>query len=70
MPLMMVGGLFLCFEGVEKLVHKILHKEEAAAHSPVITSPDLSEDELLAVEQEKLLTLVQLQTLLILLEHV
>lgn len=54
MPLMVIGGLFLCFEGVEKLVHKYLHQEEAAAHSPVITSPDLSEDELLAAEQGKI----------------
>ena len=32
-PLMMLGGAFLCFEGVEKLAHKFLHsKEEDAAH--------------------------------------
>jgi predicted DNA repair protein MutK len=31
-PLLMVGGLFLCFEGVEKLVHKFLHRAEDAAH--------------------------------------
>jgi predicted DNA repair protein MutK len=24
-PLLMVGGAFLCFEGVEKLAHKLLH---------------------------------------------
>lgn len=28
-PLLMVGGAFLCFEGFEKVAHKILHKEEA-----------------------------------------
>lgn len=54
MPLMVIGGLFLCFEGVEKLVHKYLHKDEAAAKSPVITSPDLSEAQLLEVEQGKI----------------
>ncbi len=27
-PLLMIGGAFLCFEGVEKLVHKLLHPEE------------------------------------------
>jgi predicted DNA repair protein MutK len=27
-PLMMVGGAFLCFEGVEKLAHKFLHGRE------------------------------------------
>src|SRR5688500_11404001 len=33
MPLMMFGGLFLCYEGVEKLLHKMLHgKAEDEAH--------------------------------------
>src|SRR5690606_36426221 len=27
-PLMMAGGAFLCYEGVEKLVHKFLHRHE------------------------------------------
>lgn len=54
MPLMMIGGLFLCFEGVEKLVHKYLHKDEAAEHSPVITQPELTEEQLVAVEQGKI----------------
>ena len=32
-PLLMAGGLFLCYEGVEKLVHKMLHgKAEVEAH--------------------------------------
>jgi Protein of unknown function (DUF808) len=26
-PLMMIGGAFLCFEGVEKLAHKLLHSK-------------------------------------------
>lgn len=54
MPLMMVGGLFLCFEGVEKLVHKALHANEPEAHSPVVTQPQLTEEQLLAVEQDKI----------------
>ena len=29
-PLMMIGGVFLCFEGVEKLAHKLLHFEVLA----------------------------------------
>ena len=29
-PLLMLGGLYLCFEGVEKLAHKFLHPAEAA----------------------------------------
>jgi predicted DNA repair protein MutK len=28
LPLLMIGGLFLCYEGVEKLAHKLLHSEE------------------------------------------
>lgn len=28
-PLLMLGGLFLCFEGVEKLFHQYFHHEEA-----------------------------------------
>lgn len=27
-PLLMLGGAFLCFEGVEKLLHKLLHRNE------------------------------------------
>src|SRR5690606_37256375 len=30
-PLMMIGGAYLCYEGVEKLAHRFLHKEEAPA---------------------------------------
>lgn len=29
-PLLMAGGAFLCFEGVEKVLHKVLHAEETA----------------------------------------
>ena len=31
-PLLMLGGLFLCFEGVEKVTHKLLHADEDAKH--------------------------------------
>lgn len=27
LPLLMIGGAYLCFEGVEKLLHKFLHKK-------------------------------------------
>ena len=27
-PLLMIGGLYLCYEGVEKLAHKLFHKDE------------------------------------------
>jgi predicted DNA repair protein MutK len=31
-PLLMIGGAYLCYEGVEKLAHKFLHKKEEAQH--------------------------------------
>lgn len=39
LPLLMVGGAFLCFEGFEKLAHKFLHsKEEDEAHHKEVVS--------------------------------
>ena len=37
-PLMMIGGVFLCFEGVEKLAHKLLHSkvEDDAYHAKIV----------------------------------
>ncbi len=31
-PLMMIGGAYLCFEGIEKIAHKWLHKDEVEEH--------------------------------------
>jgi predicted DNA repair protein MutK len=33
-PLLMLGGIYLCFEGAEKLAHKFLHKPGANSHQP------------------------------------
>ncbi|MCG5053095.1 MAG: DUF808 domain-containing protein [Myxococcales bacterium] len=55
-PLLMLGGAFLCFEGVEKLVHKWLepHKaHEDHAQALVAASAD-SESALLALETDKI----------------
>ncbi len=40
-PLLMLGGAFLCFEGFEKVMHKLLHHEADAEHDsdPVPTDP-------------------------------
>lgn len=42
-PLLMIGGAFLCFEGVEKLAHKFLHKQaheaEVQQHVQAIADP-------------------------------
>ena len=39
-PLLMIGGLYLCFEGVEKLAHKFLHsaEEDATSHAEEIAA--------------------------------
>ena len=54
-PLLMVGGLYLCFEGFEKIAHSVLHKEAAVQHkqqlSAALADP---EADLLALEQEKI----------------
>lgn len=44
-PLLMLGGLFLCFEGVEKLFHKPSHDEALAA-----PKKSMEQDESLTVE--------------------
>jgi predicted DNA repair protein MutK len=54
-PLLMVGGGFLCFEGCEKLAHKLFHgKEELEAdkqrHLSAVANPEV---DLVAVEKEK-----------------
>ena len=54
-PLLMIGGAFLCFEGVEKLAHKYLHPAEDAAHraelNRALTDP---EADLMALEKRKI----------------
>jgi uncharacterized protein len=55
-PLLIIGGLFLCFEGVEKLAHKFLHsKAEDEAHRAKLTQAlaDPNAD-LAAVERDKI----------------
>ncbi|WP_277073556.1 DUF808 domain-containing protein [Simonsiella muelleri] len=43
-PLLMIGGAYLCFEGVEKLLHKFLHKKDEI-HTETSTLPKNGEDE-------------------------
>jgi uncharacterized protein len=55
-PLLIVGGLFLCFEGVEKLAHKFLHsKEEDDAHHAQLTTALADPNvDVAAVERDKI----------------
>jgi len=55
-PLMIIGGAFLCFEGVEKLAHKLPHSTTTgdARHSnSPLASADPSADNVTALEQDK-----------------
>jgi predicted DNA repair protein MutK len=55
-PLMMIGGAFLCYEGVEKLAHKFLHsKDEDDAHKAELTRALADEKtDVLAWENDKI----------------
>ncbi len=55
-PLLMVGGLFLCFEGVEKLAHKYLHSkdEDDKNHAELLKAVSRSAEELAAFEKDKI----------------
>jgi predicted DNA repair protein MutK len=55
-PLLMVGGLFLCFEGFEKLAHKLMHSkaEDAAHHAQLTEALVKPEVDLVAFEKDKI----------------
>ena len=54
--LLMAGGLFLCFEGVEKLAHKFLHdpEEEAAHKAEMVKALADSNIDVAAMEKRKI----------------
>lgn len=55
-PLLMLGGLFLCFEGTEKLAHKFLHSaaEDEAHHAEQLAALADAQVDLVALEKEKI----------------
>ena len=55
-PLLMLGGLFLCFEGVEKLMHSLgAHKAEDTKHHDELARAVANEQlDLVAYEREKI----------------
>ena len=55
-PLLMIGGAFLCFEGVEKLAHRLMHsKAEDEAHRSELTRAlEDPQIDLLALERERI----------------
>src|SRR5574343_256284 len=56
MPLLMLGGLYLCLEGVEKLAHKWLHsaEEDAVHHAGELAAMADANVDLAAFEAEKI----------------
>jgi len=55
-PLLMVGGAYLCFEGFEKLAHKFMHsaEEDKAHHDGLVDALSKPEVDLVAFEKEKI----------------
>ena len=55
-PLLMLGGLYLCFEGFEKISHKFLHsaEDDAAHHQELVEHLADPSVDLVAFEKEKI----------------
>ena len=56
MPLLMLGGFYLCLEGVEKLLHKWLHsaEDDAAHHAQEVAALADADIDLAAFEADKI----------------
>ena len=54
-PLLILGGLYLCFEGCEKIAHTFLHSSDAHAHEREMESALADRDvDLVAIERAKI----------------
>ena len=55
-PLLMAGGLFLCYEGAEKIAHRLLHSpaEDSAAHAALVGAMNDPAVDLVAFEKDKI----------------
>ena len=56
LPLLMIGGAFLCYEGFEKLAHRFLHSagEDAAHHAALVKGVSDPAADLVALEKQKI----------------
>ena len=56
MPLLIIGGLFLCYEGFEKLAHRFLHRgdDQAAREAELARALLNPEVDLVALEKDKI----------------
>ena len=55
-PLLMAGGAYLCYEGFEKLAHKLMHSpaEDSAHHAELVKALADPQLDLVAFEREKI----------------
>ncbi|WP_104987116.1 DUF808 domain-containing protein [Sorangium cellulosum] len=55
-PLLMIGGAFLCYEGFEKVAHKLVHsrQEDEAHHAELVQALSNPQIDLVAVEKDKI----------------
>ncbi len=55
-PLLMIGGAYLCFEGFEKLAHKYLHSkdEDAAHHKEIVEAVANPDVDMVQFEKDKI----------------
>ncbi|MGK3990985.1 DUF808 domain-containing protein [Sorangium sp. So ce136] len=55
-PLLMVGGAFLCYEGFEKIAHKLLHSDhdDEAHHAELVQALSDPKIDVVAYEKEKI----------------
>ena len=56
LPLLMIGGLYLCYEGVEKVAHKLLHspEEDRQHHAELIDVVSNPQADVVALEKTKI----------------
>jgi len=54
-PLLMAGGAYLCFEGAESLLHRLLHRAEAASDDAALHAAARdAQGDLVALERDKI----------------
>lgn len=52
LPLLMVGGIYLCYEGFEKVVEKLFHGSHSGVHESTVA--DAAEIDLAALERDRI----------------
>lgn len=53
-PILGIGGLYLCYEGVEAVMEKVFHKEEHHSHNNIFERKEPSAEEEKKIEKEKI----------------